>query len=98
MTYDINWQSHPEYTVFTSEYRHGKLLPKPENLDEMIKVAGILSEGFPILRVDLYNIEGKIYFGEMTFTSQGGMMDFYSQDFLTMLGEKADISAIKKIR
>ena len=98
MTYDLNWISHPEFSVFNSEYRHGKLLPKPENLDEMLRIASELSQGFPILRVDLYNINGKIYFGELTFTSQGGMMDFYTQDFLTMLGELSDISTIKKVR
>lgn len=98
MTYDLDWNAHPEYCVFTSEYRHGSLLPKPKNLDEMLDVARRLSDGFPILRVDLYNIDGRIYFGELTFTSQGGMMDFYTQEFLYMLGEKADLSGIKKVR
>lgn len=98
MTYDLEWNARPEYCVFTSEYRHGKLLPKPENLDEMLSVAARLSEQFPILRVDLYNIEGRIFFGELTFTSQGGMMDFYSQEFLYMLGQIADISKIKKVK
>ena len=95
MTYDLDWNAHPEYCVFTSEYRHGKLLAKPHNLEEMLSVAKALSSDFPILRVDLYNIDGKIYFGELTFTSQGGMMDFYSQPFLHLLGEKADISCVK---
>lgn len=98
MTYDLDWNAHPEYSVFTSEYRKGKLLPRPKNLEEMLEVASKLSEGFPILRVDLYNIEGQIFFGELTFTSQGGMMDYYTQDFLNLLGEKADISSLKKVR
>lgn len=98
MTYDLDWNAHPEFSVFTHEYRHGNLLPRPKNLEGMIDLARKLSEGFPILRVDLYNINGKIFFGELTFTSQGGMMDFYTQDFLDMLGRKADISNIKKIR
>jgi len=98
MTYDLDWNAHPEFSVFTHEYRHGNLLPKPENLEEMLSVAAKLSKGFPILRVDMYNIDGQIYFGELTFTSQGGMMDFYTQDFLKELGEKADISKIKRKR
>lgn len=98
MTYDLDWNPHPEFSVFNSEYRHGKVLPKPKNLDKMLEIASKLSQGFPILRVDLYNIDGKIYFGELTFTSQGGMMDFYTQDFLSKLGEMADISMIKKVR
>lgn len=98
MTFDLDWNAHPEYSVFNSEYRHGKILPKPKNLDRMLEVAKKLSQGFPILRVDLYNINGKICFGELTFTSQGGMMDFYTQEFLTKLGNMADISNIKKVR
>lgn len=45
---------------------------KPENYDQMIKCAEILSAGFSQVRVDLYNINGSIYFGEMTFTSGSG--------------------------
>jgi hypothetical protein len=98
MTYDLNWNAHPEFSVFTAEYRHGKPLGRPQNLNEMLDVARTLSKGFPILRVDLYNIEGKIYFGELTFTSQGGMMDYFKQDFLLQLGHKADISNLKRVR
>ena len=87
MTYDLDWNPHPEFSVFTSEYRKGRILPKPDNLDEMLDLAEKLSNGFPQLRVDLYNINDKIYFGELTFTSQGGMMDFYTKDFLTELGK-----------
>ena len=88
MTYDLNWNPHPEFSVFTSEYRHGKLLPKPKNLDQMFDVARSLSAKFHQVRVDLYNINGKIYFGELTFTSQGGMMDFYTPEFLLEMGEQ----------
>lgn len=98
MTYDLDWNAHPEFSIFTKEYRKGKIIPKPINLQEMLELAASLSEGFPILRVDLYNIEGKIYFGELTFTSQGGLMDFYTPEFLNLLGEKADISNISKIK
>ena len=61
-------------------------MPKPECLEEMINVARMLSNGFPQVRVDLYELKGKVYFGEMTFTSNGGYQDFYSQDFLNELG------------
>lgn len=47
-------------------------LPKPESLDEMFNVAAKLSEGIPYLRVDLYNINGRVFFGEMTFFPQSG--------------------------
>ena len=47
-------------------------LPKPLNLDEMFLVAQKISSGIPYARVDLYNINGKIYFGEITFYPASG--------------------------
>ena len=52
-----------------------RTLPKPKNLERLLECAAILSKGLKQVRVDLYDIEGKIYFGEMTLTSQGGYMD-----------------------
>lgn len=91
MTYDMNWNAHPEFSVFNSDYLKGEIIPKPKNFDRMVEIAEKLSKGFPELRVDLYNIDGKIYFGEMTFTSQGGFMDFYTPEFNRELGQKFDI-------
>lgn len=91
MTYDLDWNAHPEFSVFNSDYLRGEIMPKPENFDEMIRVAEKLSQGFPELRVDLYNVKGKVYFGELTFTSQGGFMDFYTPEFNLKLGSKFDI-------
>lgn len=44
----------------------------PDNLSEMIETAERLSAGFKFLRVDLYNVKGKIYFGELTFYPSSG--------------------------
>lgn len=52
----------------------------------MMAVASKLSAGHPVVRVDLYNLNGKIYFGEMTFTSLGGMMDYHSPEFQIKCG------------
>lgn len=86
LTYDTDWNPHPEYSIFTSDYLQGEPVPKPENFEYMLTVAEKLSCGFPELRVDLYNIAGKVYFGELTFTSQGGINSFYTQDFLDYAG------------
>ena len=51
-------------------------IEKPENLKEMLRVAAILSEDFPFVRVDLYNVGGKIYFGELTFYPWSGYVQF----------------------
>lgn len=98
MTYDTNWNAHPEYSIFNNEYRKGMLIPKPMNLEKMLHIAEQLSKPFPVVRVDLYDINGKIYFGEMTFTSLGGLMDFYTPEFLRSCGEKIDLSGVKIIR
>lgn len=92
MTYDLNWQAHPEWSVFDSRYRRADLLPKPENFELMLDVAKKLAKPFPQVRVDLYNIDGKIYFGETTFTSLGGMMNFFTDEFLSKAGDKVDIN------
>lgn len=91
MTYDMDWNAHPEFSVFNSDYLRGDIIPKPKNFDKMVEIAEKLSKGFPELRVDLYNIDGKIYFGELTFTSQGGFMDYFTPEFNKMLGEKFSI-------
>lgn len=92
MTYDLNWQAHPEWSVFDSRYRRADLLPKPDNFDLMLSIAKTLAKPFPQVRVDLYNIDGKIYFGETTFTSLGGMMNFFTDEFLSKAGDKVDIN------
>lgn len=85
--YDLNWQYHPEASVFTKHYIMGRQqLPKPTCLDRMIEVAKKLSWGFPVLRVDLYEVNGHVYFGELTFTSQSGCMDYFSKKFLNETG------------
>ncbi|MBR8719426.1 hypothetical protein IX307_000592 [Bacteroides pyogenes] len=92
MTYDREWNVHPEYSVFDSIYRKGTPMPAPKNLNGMLEVAEKLAKPFPIVRVDLYNLNGKIYFGEMTFTSLGGLMNFYTPEFLLKVGNMIDLN------
>lgn len=58
----------------------------PKNWNLMIELASQLSKGFPHLRVDFYNVDGKIYLGEMTFFQGGGMMSFYPFEWDLKLG------------
>lgn len=51
---------------------------KPENLKDMISVAERLSVGFKFLMVDLYNVNGKVYFGELAFYPTSGMGGIYT--------------------
>lgn len=87
-TYDMDWIFHPEWSVWTSHYVMPKEhVPKPKCFDRLMEVAGKLGKGQPVARVDMYVCEDKIYFGEITMTSQGGYQDFYTQDFLNKMGE-----------
>ncbi len=67
-------------------------IPKPDNYDEMISVAEKLSKGFSHVRVDLYNVNGKIYFGEMTFTTGSGLFRHVPEVFDEILGEQWDLA------
>ncbi|MCR4965153.1 MAG: hypothetical protein K6A41_05810 [Bacteroidales bacterium] len=90
--FDLDWNPVPQYLKPSSYYPvETETIDKPLNLDRMIEVAEKLSSGFPCVRVDLYNLKGKVYFGEMTFTSLGGMMDYYTPEFLMKCGEMIDL-------
>lgn len=65
-----------------------KKLKKPENFEKMINIAEKLSENFPHVRVDLYNIKGNIIFGELTFYNASGYTVFEPDEFDYILGEK----------
>jgi len=67
---------------------HSKLpLQKPEHFEEMVTLAEKLAEPFPFVRVDFYEIEGKIYVGEMTFYPGGGILPFTPVEWDYRLGE-----------
>lgn len=69
--FDENWQL-KRYNKRGKEAPVDFTLPRPENLDDMFRIARLLSKGIPHLRVDLYNVDGKIYFGETTFFTASG--------------------------
>ena len=61
----------------TNGHPNAKAQPsKPEKFDEMVSVAEMLSSGIPHVRVDLYQADGKVYFGELTFFHWSGMVPF----------------------
>lgn len=98
VVYDLfdlkTWQPTRQY--ISEKFRNVafKDVPRPKNLDKMIEYAEKLSEGMPLVRVDFYNIDGKIYFGELTFTSNGGRNEFYTQEFQLLAGHAVDISNV----
>lgn len=70
-------------------------LPKPNNMDEMFKIAEILSRSMPFVRIDLYSIRGKTYFGEITFYPSSGLDNKLLPETDKLWGEKLDLASCK---
>ncbi len=66
---------------------------RPENLEEMLKTAEKLAEGFPFVRVDLYSVCGKVYFGELTFYPWSGYVQFTPDEADFRFGMDFDLKA-----
>lgn len=80
-----------------SDYKAWETLPKkPQNYENMLEIAKKLSKGIPFLRVDLYEINNKIYFGELTFSPCAGMMPFVPRQADLEVGKLLDITHLKK--
>ena len=77
---------HVKFDYFDLEFNHLDIkqkyphaqntLRKPETFDKMIEFSKILSKGFPHVRVDFYEVDGRLYFGELTFYHFSGFMPF----------------------
>lgn len=65
----------------------GGAIPKPKEMDEIVRLSEILSSGIPQVRVDWYVHNGKIYFGEMTFYTWAGFAEFEPWEWNFKLGE-----------
>ncbi len=72
----------------TNDYGEKVNVEKPQEFTKMLYIAEKLSKDFPHVRVDLYNIRGKIYFGELTFYDASGYVDY--GDFDIVLGKNFD--------
>lgn len=81
---NFNWEHLPYYRIHIPD----DLPPKPSQLNNMIKYAKILAHGFDCVRVDFYEVDNKIYFGELTFSPAGGYLHSYTTDALEILGQK----------
>ena len=78
-------QGHPNDT---------RIIEKPQNFDKMIELAKVLSKDIPHVRVDFYEINGNIYFGELTFYHYSGFTKFNPNEWDEKLGKYIEISNI----
>lgn len=71
-----------------------KIINKPKKLDKMIVLAEELSKNIPFVRIDFYDINGKIYFGEITFYPGTGMEEFNPEEWDYKLGELINLNEV----
>ncbi len=83
--YDMDWKKLPFTKGKGSKYLGN--LRQPENFKAMVVAVKKLAAGFPFVRVDLYNIDGKILFGEMTFYPGDGRQEFYPDEYNKVIGD-----------
>lgn len=82
--FDLDWNLQP----FIINHPNAEKTPKkPNKLKKMIELATKLSKDFAHVRVDFYEVDGQIYFGEMTFTSESGVGKFYPEEYDLKLGQ-----------
>lgn len=92
--FNREWEMQP----FTREALEGQdtVIEKPDKIDEAFEIAEALSKDFPFVRVDLYIVKGKIYFGELTFTPSAGMDDSRLTSTDQILGDSLKLGLINK--
>lgn len=92
--YDMNW-NHQEFVGLNPKVRNGVTpVAKPKQLDEMICICEKLATVSPFTRVDLYSINNKVYFGEITFYPATGMGVFTPSEWNYKLGNMIDLTLV----
>ncbi len=96
-----------KFDYFDADFNHldihqyhdaGKTLPeKPVCFEEMKMLASILSKGLPQVRVDFYEVNGKVYFGELTFFHHGGIVPFTPEKWDYTFGSWINLPKEKRI-
>lgn len=94
--FDQNWNFVPLNKG--DELSENPNIEKPKNLDKMLSIARKLSEDFIFARIDLYNIEGKIYFGEITLTPNSGFDPDITEETDLYFGNKLEIPYWEQIQ
>lgn len=90
--YDCDWNFRD--VRIWCENDKNTMIDKPINFDKMLEISTILSKPFPHVRVDLYNLDGQILFGELTFFHLNGYMPFIDKELELEMGEWLDLSKI----
>lgn len=94
--FDTNWK-HQDFVGLNPVADNAEIeASKPENLDEQIRIASVLSKGIPFSRIDLYSIGGKVLFGEITFFPMGGYGSFRPSQYDEIIGEMIKLDSVSE--
>lgn len=90
--FDMDW-NHQDFIGLNTQAVHATMsIPRPETFERMKDIARKLSEGKPFTRVDLYEVDGKQYFGEVTLFPMSGFGHFTPNNIDEMMGEMLHLS------
>ena len=81
--YTLDWEP---LDVVVSKKKSDRPIPRPKQLERMIEISRQLSADFDFVRVDLYEIHDKIYFGELTFSPAAGVLPSFTPQFVAQKG------------
>ncbi|MCF2659697.1 hypothetical protein JQM83_10985 [Parabacteroides distasonis] len=94
--YDMDW-NHQEFVGLNPVARNGLTpVPRPTHFDKMLEICRKFAKNIPFIRVDLYEINYKVYFGELTFYPASGMGTFSPEYWATKLGDMLVLPKHKK--
>lgn len=91
--YNTKWELQPFLLTYPNSKEE---VPPPKNLDKMLELAEIMAKEFSLVRVDFYNVDGQIYFGEMTFTSASGIDKFIPSSYNKVWGDLLKLPELPK--
>lgn len=89
--YDKDWNFCPERLGQCHANDNVQKIPQPRSFEQMKEYAKILCEDFPFVRMDFYDIDGNVYFGEMTFTPKGGYCSTLTDEEQLRIGSKIEL-------
>lgn len=85
--FDTKWNN--LHFVVDDDYHFANYeAPRPKHLEEMLKYASILSKDLDYARIDFYDTDDRVIFGEITLTPMGGWLNYFKQEALDFMGEK----------
>lgn len=87
--YNKKWE---KLDIVKEEYKSNKIIEKPDNLNEIILIAEKLSKPFKFARIDLYYINNKIYFSEITLSPSGGDEGDFTEKAQVWIGSLLEVN------